>query len=190
MADMLVDPDDLVAYLDGAVDGVEAARLARLATSIVQDAAGQRLVAVADDAVTLMGTTESWLALPERPVTDVAGVSVDGEEVTDYKRFGARLWREQGWSGSVYEPSEVAVVYSHGYAADDPELEYARTVAMGTAQLLAENPTAATGFSIDDYREQYSQSSEGASSMLIVPRRVQQQLRRHYGARAGLVRVG
>lgn len=190
MADQLAAPADLIAYLDEPDLGIgQATTLVEMATAIVQAAAGQRLVEVAGEQVTIMGTTESWLALPERPVSDVTAVEIDGEAVTDFKRFGARLWRASGWASSIYEPSEVAVTYSHGYAADDQRLEYARTMVLATAQQLFENPTGATSLGIDDYREGFSQAAD-ASSAVTLPKAAVTELRRRYGVLGGLVRVG
>jgi hypothetical protein len=191
MADMLATTDDLYTLVGETPDTlplVQATELLELATGEVQAAADQRIVAVADDQITLMGTTGSWLPLPQRPVTDVTLVEVDGEAVTDFKRFGARLWRSCGWSAYIYEPSTVSVTYSHGYASDAQELEYARKLALRMAAHMFTNPDQATGFSIDDYREQFSQGGDQAGDLL--PKRTQRLLRRTYGARSGLVRVG
>jgi hypothetical protein len=191
MPDMLASVADLHSLLgeDATTLPVgEAELLLSLATGAVQSAAGQRITVLAGDEVTLMGTTESWLSLPERPVTAVTSVTVDGGAVTDYTRFGARLWRESGWSTGAYRPTPVTVVYSHGYVDGDQELQFARSATLAVASKMFTNPIGATGLSIDDYSEQYSQSTN-SDLMGLIPERLRKALRRAYGSRGGLVRV-
>ena len=186
---MLATTQDLDDLLGESVPLATATLLIELATAAVQEAAGQRLVAVAADVADLMGTTERWLKLPERPVTDVTSVTIDGEAVTDFKRFGARLWREKCWSDAAYEPSEVQVTYDHGWAADDQSLGLARSITlMLAAQSYADPDGSSGGMSIDDYQEQRSRTSE--SLLNHIPVRIQRSLRRAYGGGGGLVRVG
>lgn len=193
MADQIVAPAEIEAFLG--VTSTEADRLATQATSLVQEATGQRLVEVTDEQITIMGTTDSWLALPETPVTDVSAVEIDGEAVTDYKLVGSRLWRACGWSSpttntvKVYEPSLVTVTYTHGYADGAQRLERARTAVFGLCVELHENPTGSSGgYSIDDYRE--GSAGGAGESGVKVPDGVAAALRRYYGRSAGLVRLG
>lgn len=165
-----------------------------MATSAVQAATGgQFLVPWENDAVELMGTTDPWFSLPQRPVTSVTSVAVDGTALTvgmDYKRFGARLWRRDGWATCPSEPSVVAVTYSHGFPAGDQRLQYPRSIALALAAQIGSDPTGkVTGFSIDDYREQYAQGGGEALAGLI-PEIARRSLRRQYGRRGGLVRIG
>ncbi|TDE02839.1 hypothetical protein [Jiangella asiatica] len=193
MADMLATPDDLrtLLGLDATqLPDAEANLLLAMATSEVQAAAGQDLVQVVDDHLDIMGTTDSWLALPQRPVTDVTLVQIDGQDVTDWRRFGSRLWRTCGWAPCAYEPSQVSLVYTHGYPPGDPALELAKSLTLTLAAAINASPDGVTaGFSIDDYREQMVQTSgDGATNLL--PKLSQALLRRTYGGRAGLVRIG
>lgn len=192
MADQLVTPTEIADFLG--VTPSEADRLATQATSLVQEATGQRLVEVVDDTVTVMGTTESWLALPEMPVSSVSSVQIDDEVVDDYKLVGSRLWRAGGWASKdydvskIHEPSAVKVVHTHGYTAGDQRLERARTAAFALAVQVHDNPSGAVGLSVDDYREQFGQSAGDAG--VQVPESVAVSLRRYYGRKAGLVRLG
>src|SRR5690606_41864707 len=88
--------------------------LAGIGTAVVQGEVRQRLVQ-ATDTISLVGTTESWLPLPERPVTEVSSVSLDGQPIDDWQLHGSRLWRPDGWAASAYEPTTVEVTYTHGY---------------------------------------------------------------------------
>src|SRR5690606_16609196 len=134
----------------------------------------------------LLGTTDSWLDLPERPVTAVSSVAVDGGAVGDYRLFGARLWRSCGWAPSPLEPSTVTVAYSHGYATDAQELQLARGAVLAVVRDWAANPTAATSLRIDDYAETYS----APAARLETTTHLRAALRRQYGRRGGLVRSG
>lgn len=192
MADQLATPEDLAALLQLDWDSLDPAQqasltmLVEIGTAVVQAEAGQRLVAVTDDSVTLLGTTDSWLDLPERPVTAVSSVAVDGTAVGDYRLFGARLWRSCGWAPSSLEPSTVTVAYSHGYASDAQELQLARGAVLAVVRDWAANPTAATSLRIDDYAETYS----AVTARLETTTHLRAALRRQYGRRGGLVRIG
>lgn len=192
MADLLATPDDLRRLLDEDADGLPDAAaelLLGLATGAVQDAAGQELLLHEDDAVELMGTTESWFTLPQRPVTAVTSVRLDGALITDYKKFGDRLWRRAGWATCYTEPSTVAVVYSHGFADWDNKLSSARAAVLALAARMHANPIGATGLSIDDYSQQFSQSANSDLSGLV-PENLRRSLQRTYGARGRLSRIG
>jgi len=192
MADQLATPEDLAALLQLDWDSLDPAQqasltmLVEIGTAVVQAEVGQRLVAVTDDSVTLLGTTDSWLDLPERPVTAVSSVAVDGTAVGDYRLFGARLWRSCGWAPSPLEPSTVTVAYSHGYASDAQELQLARGAVLAVVRDWAANPTAATSLRIDDYAETYS----ALAARLETTTHLRAALRRQYGRRGGLVRIG
>jgi hypothetical protein len=192
MADRLATPEGLRLLLKEDTDGLSddtAMFLVELATGAVQAAAGQVLVEVPDDVVTLIGDTDSWFNLPQRPVTTVTTVKIDGTTVTDYKRFGARLWRTAGWATCSSEPSAVEVTYSHGYPEWDRGLSLATGATLALAAKVYENPVGAIGMSIDDYRLQFGQSQASELAVLI-PDNLRKSLRRAYGARGGLVRLG
>lgn len=192
MADLLATAADLRALLqtDATTLPDTAADIAlSMATAAVQQAAGQDLLyaTTTDD---VMGTWESFLDLPQRPVASVASVALDGATVTDFKKFGARLWRRDGWATCPSEPSQVTVAYSHGYPPGVTKLEYARTVALGAAAQIVTDPTGkVTGISTDDYQEQRSQGGESSLAGLL-PLHARRALRRMYGPRGGLVSIG
>lgn len=187
MADMLATPADLKKFPDlaGLTDET-ATFLLEIATSIIQGETGQILVAVANDSISIMGTTDSWLDLPQRPVTAIASVEIEGDSVTDYKRYAARLWRGCGWSRRVYEPATIAVVYSHGYAEGDRGLALARSAALMLAASVGAGPNGVVSESIDDYQVTYERMQakmDSAPSLKTA-------LAKAYGRKAGLVRVG
>jgi hypothetical protein len=185
-ADMIGTAAELGQLLGETIDPADAALQLQLATGAVQGTVRQRLVQVADDEVTLLGTTDSWLDLPERPVPAVSSVILNGEEVTDYKPFGARLFRRCGWSKCAEEPGTVAVTYSHGYAPDDPGLALAHQVVLMLAVNSYANPTGSTSMSIDDYREGFA----GNAGESWLTSGIRSALRKRYGRRGGLARLG
>jgi hypothetical protein len=192
MADQLCRPEDLASLLEQDLDAYKAIMLVEAATAVVQAAIGnppQRLVAVASDTVTLVGLPGPWLDLPQRPVTAVATVTLDGTALvasTDYKVFGSRLWRSAGWITTWGEPTQVTVVYSHGYAAGHQLLQLARAACLSLLRGVYGNPTGVTRLAIDDYSEAY----EAMSSQMDASPYLAAALRSQYGQGAGMVRVG
>lgn len=165
-----------------------------VATAVVQEAAGlQRIVQVVGDTAEILGTTESWLDLPQVPVTAVASVTLDGTALTEgieasqYKRFGSRLFREDGWQTFVSRPGEVVVVNTHGYPAGVQELQLARGTVIGLAKWAITNLSGVASESIDDYSVTY----ERMSTRMEASTNLKASLRRQYGRRrAGLARIG
>lgn len=215
MADQLATPSDLASLLQQDVDTSTATLLIEAATAIVQQACGgQRLVQVLGDTLTVSAVADSWLPLPQLPVTAVSSVSLDGTTLTantDYKLFGNRLWRKQGWQanygwpwelqgiGSPWysyappsltwpfqEPSSVVVTYDHGYAAGSQDLQLARTAVLSLAATAYSNPSGATSESIDDYHVGY----DAAIARMQLSPHMHALLAKKYGRRAGLVRIG
>src|SRR5687768_12843765 len=151
MADQLCAPEDLASLLEMDLDAYKAIMLVEAGTAVVQATAGrppQRIVEVVDDEFTdLMGTTASWLWLPQRPVTSVEALTIDdGDELvegTDFKRFGSRLWRRCGWASCAYEPSTIAGTYTHGYPPGDQGLQLGRSAVISLIKDVYDNPTGA-----------------------------------------------
>jgi hypothetical protein len=193
MADQLATPQDLASLLQSDLDLSTATLLVEIGTAVVQEAAGgQRNVQVVGATLTVMGTTGSWLALPQLPVTAVASVTLDGDAVTagtttgTYRKVGSRLWRDVGWAPDIYAPSEAAVVCTHGYPAGDQRLQLGRGAVLGLAKSQYPNPSGATRITIDDYTEVY----DAMTARLEASASLKAAIRRQYGRPAGLVRIG
>lgn len=194
MADLLATEADLALLIqDTGLDEDLATLLLELATGEVQAVTGQRLVEVEDDEIELFTYAGAWLDLPERPVTDIASLTIDdGDELvagTDYLRpaKSATLWRDCGWAECRGRPSIIAVTYSHGYAVDDQKLQFARAATLGIAKMAAANPSAAAEEAIDDYRIRFAEAVAWAMEQSPY---LAKRLQFTYGARAGLVRFG
>jgi hypothetical protein len=192
MADQLCAPSDLASLLQQDLDASTAALVIEAATAVVQSLTGQRIIEVVGDTATLLGTTDGWLDLPQRPVSAVTSVTLDGSAVSEgtatgtYRRHGSRLWRDCGWATCHTEPSTVVVVYAHGYAAGSQELQFARSAVLSLARGAYSSPSGATREAIDDYSVQF----EAASAAMEASPYLKAALRRQYGRRAGLVRIG
>ncbi len=191
MADQLCAPEDLAALLEQDLDAYKAIMLVECATAIVQatcDQPPQRLVAVEDDTFDLVGMPGAWLDLPQRPVTAVATVEVDGEALTvdtDYKVFGSRLWRASGWATCSWEPTKVTGEYDHGYADGHQMLQLARSAVLSLIKGVYGNPGGATRLAIDDYSEAF----EALNAQMDASEFLAKRLRSQYGRPAGMVRT-
>lgn len=103
------------------------------ASSLMRSHSRQTLSFVAGDVIMRYPTASTFLSLPERPVTAVSLVTVDGVAVTDYYVIPRGIR-----SGSVASPGSAwtrgaTVTYSHGFAETDPEFGVLRTICIESA---------------------------------------------------------
>jgi hypothetical protein len=195
VADQLATPADLASALQQDLDLSTATLWVEAGTAVVQAAAGgQRIVEVIGAVATVMGSTSSWLDLPQIPVTAVLSVTLDGSTVAageltgggNYRLIGNRLWRGDGWQINRGVPSEVVVTLTHGYPALDQRLQLARSAVIGLAKGAYSNPGGATRITIDDYTEAY----EAMTVAMDASKSLKAALRRQYGRRGGHTHVG
>lgn len=195
MADQLATLQDLADAMQVPLASIPTATgtlLLETATAVVQAVVQQRLVQVAGDSLTLTGNTDSWLDLPELPVTAVTSVTLDGTaltsgiEATNYKLRGNRLWRTDGWQTYVGQPSDIVVLYTHGYASGAQQLQLARSAVLSLAKGGFVNPSGVKSESIDDYNVSY----QDMAAQMEASGFLKSALRRQYARRAGLVRLG
>lgn len=97
------------------------------------------------DTVELPGTWDSELLLPQGPVDSVSAVTIDGDDVTDYKLVGDLLVRRRdteevtyGWWAGPHVV--VAVTYTHGYTSTHRRAQTARAVVLRAAARAWANP--------------------------------------------------
>lgn len=193
--DLLATRADLAAMLQVDEDTIPQATadiVLSAATAVVQAAARQRLVAVAADTATLVGGSSMYLRLPERPVTAVTTVTLDGDDLTagtgheNYRLSAGRLYRRCGWlttGTDCYAPSEISVVYSHGYETGDPRLQLAQGYTLAIARAVYANPDGTVREQIDDYVVAYEAAASALTPAMAA------RLRSVYGRRAGMVAV-
>lgn len=202
----LVQASELSSWLQQTVDIATANLLLAQATALVQAATGQTLVQTTNDTVTIEGSPDAWLTLPQRPVTAVHSVLfADGNlaptalDPTQYVLIGNRLWRGFGWQYATVltpparipfwkyltypPPSSITVTYDHGYPAGHPYLELARTVVLTLAASAFSNPAMSRSVTVDDYTESWADALAG----MQIPPSTMALLRRRYGHSAGSV---
>jgi hypothetical protein len=112
-----------------------------MASSAIRAYCHQVLSLVADEVYTAYPTMSSFLSLPERPVTAVSEVLVDGTAETDYYVIPRGLR-----SGTVAAPGAAwtrgaVVTYSHGFAETDQEFSVFREVCIAAAARAIQGPT-------------------------------------------------
>ena len=190
MADQLASTEDLATWLQESLDRATAELVIQAATAVVQAITGQRLLEVVDDVHATAGPLASTLRLPERPVTAVSAVAIDGVALAvgttsgAYRLTSQGLWRDLGWA-STDGPTHVTVTYTHGWPLGSQQLELARSAVLSLAKTAISNPSGAVSEKIDDYAVAYEKS---ASAMEASPF-LRSALRRQYGPRAGLVSI-
>jgi hypothetical protein len=221
VADQLATPTDLAARLQvpaSSLDAASAAVALEGATAIVQQAAGgQRIVQVVDDVIELLGTTDSWLDLPQIPVTSVSAVTLDGTvqtlgaDTNGYKRFGSRLWRRHGWQTNYGWPDAFStgldeMYYSRpsflpGVGSEPSSVVVTCThgypsthqsVQLGRSAVLALAATPfrnPTGATALRIGDYYAAYEAMAAQMEASPN-LRKSLHKAYGRRGGLVRIG
>lgn len=192
MADMFATPTDLAALLQKDVDTASATLALEVATSVVQAAAGgQRILLATDTEELVYGGVGSLLRLTQQPVVSVTSVTYDGSALTEGTASGTwrltrgGIWRDLGWAEVYGEPSQVTVVYTHGYADGHQALQLARGAALSIARSLFENPTGVVREQIDDYAVAYA---DAAARMEAAPA-LKALIRKQYGPRARMVSV-
>lgn len=133
--------NELAARLGIVFDATETARadiLLDLATGLIIDAAnGQQIALVEDDVLTMPGTTDERILLPQRPVVSIASITLDGAALVE----GTDWWLDRNtivripattivaltgihnemltyplWSGFGWPAQTLEVTYTHGYA--------------------------------------------------------------------------
>lgn len=197
MADQLVTAQELADALQVPLASIPTATstiLIAAATAVVQEAAGnQRLVQVVNDPFAIIGLSGSWLDLPQLPATAVSSVTLDGTALVsgaldpnNYKLRGNRLWRTNGWQTYWGQPSDVAGLYTHGFAVGAQDLELARNSVFSLAKSAFPNPGGVVSESIDDYNVTYN----AMSVQMEASPYTKAALRHKYGRRAALARLG
>lgn len=170
MADQLVTPSELAAFLQQDVDTATATLLIEMATGKVQAACGQRLIEATSTFVLDVDIFQwgAWLDLPQRPIQSVGSVTIDGIARTDWHLRSQRLWRLGGWNLNASAPSQVIVAdVVHGHPAGSQSLQPARDMCLALAAAGYSNPGGtASSEQIDDYRVTYA---EAESRMQVTP---------------------
>lgn len=156
--------DDLSDYLGEELTGsrlVQAQVLLELATARIQSYVRQHIELVENDAMTLPGTYDWDLELPQRPVVEVSAITIDGQAVPSdsYRLSGSTLVRAGGWGGPA---AVVGITYSHGY---DPIPGDVKAVCLQLAVETLDNPQGVRQEGIGSYTVTYGNG--GATSEVL-----------------------
>lgn len=164
---------DLSALLRRAIDEEDTSALAALetASAFVEAYLGQAVELDEDDAIILDGSGTRVLLLPAWPVTEVASVEVDEEELVNGEDYS---WSATGelrklsglWPATL---RSVSVTYSHGYAQVPPAIV---GVVASLAARLYDSPVSVKQESIGGYSVTYTGGGATfqAAELLILDR--------------------
>lgn len=160
-------PDDLAALLKKpftAQEREQALRLLAGATARIRAVTDQWISEVEGDVWVTDAPADRVLWLPQRPVSTVTQVLVDGVAVTDWRLRGSRLVRSCAWWDGCGPVPELQVTYTHGYKDGDERLDLAVDACMAFAAAARSNPDGLKSESIDDYTRAFSVGSGGSDS--------------------------
>lgn len=160
----LVTTDDLEDFLGVTFDATTLPRASQaiaIASATVRSQTGQGFSA-GTSTVTLLAPHDEWIDLPQRPVTAITSVTVNGTAVTDYTLVNDRLHRPSWLDWSSTAPATVTVSYAHGGTVPD---DVQGAVLMLAAEVY-ENPRGLTSETIDDYSWRSGEGSSPARDAL------------------------
>lgn len=155
-------PDQLAARLKKTftpADAAQAQLLLEGATARIRAVTGQWISEVVNDVWTTDAPVDRVLWLPQRPVSAVASVTLDGVPVTDWVLRGSRLRRRCSWA-TACEESEVVVTYTHGYPIESEEMALARDACMALAGWARGNTDGLKQRTIDDFTQIFGDESQ------------------------------
>lgn len=162
---------DLEALTGRSFETAQATLLLDLATAVIRSYTAQTLDQVEDDDVVLPGRWGSVLVLPERPVTAVAAISVDGTVLAaaDWSWDGAdKVYRgsridsvsindgalsDGHWGGPHVQ---VEVTYTHGFPTIPDDI---KAVCLAMADRAAASPGGVTQESVGSYSVTYARTN-------------------------------
>ena len=154
---------ELASYVGREIADEDASALLALdlASGAVREYCGQTLTLVEDDEATLNGSGTRVLLLPETPVTDVASVTVSGDEL-DTASWG---WSAEGVLNRIggtwpTGARSVVVVYSHGLSEVPAAV---KAVVLSVASRVLDSPSSVKQESIGAYSVTYT---NGAPTLL------------------------
>ncbi|WP_435107349.1 hypothetical protein [Nocardiopsis synnemataformans] len=163
------------------------------ASAAIRDAAGAPISQITST-IALEGERGRRLHLPAPPVTSVAAVLLDGEEVTDYRLTSGALWRSGGWAHPG-APSEVTVTYTHGLPEVPADIVMLVCRIAATTLLAYRSEADGAGLAAADIRQErigdYSVTygGDGQITELELSERLTRKLAARFGGGAGLVRA-
>ena len=148
--------DDLAAYLQQDLDTATATVVRTMATGVITGYTNQLIEADTYTHLLPIGSALT-IRLPQRPVTDVTSVTVDGTALTQGSQWDwdglSDIIALDGWSPDNEDQWQATVVYDAGYATVPDDIT---AVALSVAGRLYTVTPGLVAESIDDYRAQYA----------------------------------
>jgi len=197
--------DDLAVRLGLELSDDEAERAERLleaASGLIQDEAKQTIALVEDDELTMSGTSDEVIKLPQRPVVSVASVTLDSvalAEGSDWYLDGNAIVRIPSSSVLVLEGGEesapgggrgfgwptqtLTIVYTHGYETIP---ESVKAIAVEAAVRVWVNPGSVIQERAGETSTLYNQTPTG----LMLTSDERRAIRRFFGRSARSVTIG
>lgn len=174
--------------------------LLTLASGLIQDVTGQIIELVEDDVLTMPGTPEDRIELPERPVVSVASIMLDDVALTegsDWYLDGATIYRR----AAFFSPSigvldgpfllgtgfgtplrTLTITYTHGYA-DDAIPATVTAICMEAVVRCFVNPGAVARETVGNTSTVYDNMRFSPSGLILTDDE-RRTLKRRFGARA------
>lgn len=161
------------------------------ASGLVQDEARQVIEKVTDDVLTIVGTNDERIHLPERPVLSVSSITLNGQDVGGWYLDGNSIVRN-GLdidvrlsvldAGFGWPFQELEITYSHGFETPPPTVA---AIVLEAVVRVWVNPGAVVNERHGSESVQFSQSNPTGLLLTDAERR---SIRRLFGAgRSGSV---
>lgn len=164
--------------------GAAEAALLGAASDAVRSEAGAA-ISLATSTVRFPTEPSRRIELPARPVHSVTSVLLNGEPVTDYVVRGSSLWRECRWQRWGDIPGELTVTFTHGWdpvPASIVDLVCSLVAAGVSATTDGYDPKRRMSYErIDDYQYGLRTGGDEIVSVMELPKRTTDMLRRRFG---------
>ena len=160
-------------------EGARATTLLELASALIQSETEQTIELVTDDTLTMPSVYDERIRLPQRPVSSITSVSIDGTDIPqsgawyldgdELVRANWRLLLQQhfaayngvGWLGPL---RTIEIVYTHGYTTIPATV---KIVCMEMAVRAWVNPGAVARESVGNVMTVYDNMRFSPSGMLM-----------------------
>jgi len=189
-----VTAEDVATYVQSDVDTASADLAIASAEALVRGFCRQTLSEASSTAVlpVQLGDAGWYVDLPERPVTAVTSVEVNGTAYaagTGYQVDGSRIWlADVSSSADDFAPVDTAeVAYDHGYASASQQFAEIKAVVLSVAGRLYDNPRGMRMESVEGYT--YTRGGSGDDILGATLSRTERDALRRYRVTAGVVRV-
>lgn len=177
-----------------------ATALLALASGLIQDVVGQTIALVTDDTLSMPGTPEDRIELPQKPVVSVTSVSLDEVALTegsDWYLDGSTIFRRAAFFsrdfgildgpyllGSAFGTplQTLTIVYTHGYtAAEIPAT--VKSICLEAVVRCFVNPGAVARKTVGNTSTVYDNMRFSPSGLILTDDE-RRTLKRRFGARA------